>query len=523
MLNKKFLSIVVLLAIAAYGGYYYGFQNSTTSNTKKTLELTTVTIKKGDLETKEDYSGTLRKTDKSILKSTISGVVTYLPDEGSVITFGGVLYSVDNKPVILLQGSTPFYRTLDLTSDSGPDILQLEEALVYLGYASNEFIPDSMFDEVTSTMLNSLYKDYGIETKSEITAEEQVAINTKKDAVKTIEETISAGGTSLLEVNDKKKKLDDTIESATDENAAWQSATKLIEEYTDKITILKDLTNPNTLQKSEEARKDEIKSYEDKIEEQKRLRKLEEGKGSVIDASEALAIDIAQKAYDDAVKEYNEGIDKSAELEQAKKELNDLELAAKSETFSPTNAYASETAIIVGAHISDKGSITSSNAQLYNISTTGLEVVFSIEAADQDIVNLGDFVDVELPNGETIVTRISFIDQVVTQSQSGDFVEVILSISNPDELNIFDEAPVDVFITTEVSKDILYVPVNALLALAEGGYALEIYDGNNGDDLSNIKSGQDTTYVGVEIGVFTDGYVEVKGNISEGQLVIVPR
>ena len=110
-----------------------------------------------------------------------------------------------------------------------------------------------------------------------------------------------------------------------------------------------------------------------------------------------------------------------------------------------------------------------------------------------------------------------------TQSQSGDFVEVILSISNPDELNIFDEAPVDVFITTEVSKDILYVPVNALLALAEGGYALEIYDGNNGDDLSNIKSGQDTTYVGVEIGVFTDGYVEVKGNISEGQLVIVPR
>jgi hypothetical protein len=523
MLNKKFLSFVVLLAIATYGGYYYGFQNSNSSDTKKTLELTTVAIKKGDLETKEDYSGTLRKTDKSILKSTISGVVTYFPDEGSVITFGGVLYSVDNKPVILLQGSTPFYRTLDLTSDSGPDILQLEEALVYLGYASNEFIPDSSFDEVTSSMLNSLYKDYGIETKSEITAEEQVAINTKKDAVKTIEETISAGGTSLLEVNDKKKKLEDTIESATDENAAWQSATKLIDDYYNQITILKDLTNPRTMQMTEEARKDEIKSYEDKIEEQKRLRELEEGKGSVIDASEALAIDIAQKAYDDALKEYNEGIDKSAELEQAKKELNDLELTAKSETFSPTNAYASETAIIVGAHISDKGSITSSNAQLYNISTTGLEVVFSIDAADQDIVNIGDFVDVELPNGETIVTTISFIDQVVTQSQSGDFVEVILSISNPDELNIFDEAPVDVFITTEVSKDILYVPVNALLALAEGGYALEIYDGSSGDDLSNIKSGQDTTYVGVEIGVFTDGYVEVKGNISEGQLVIVPR
>ena len=27
----------------------------------------------------------------------------------------------------------------------------------------------------------------------------------------------------------------------------------------------------------------------------------------------------------------------------------------------------------------------------------------------------------------------------------------------------------------------------------------------------------------IEIGVFTDGFVEVKGNISEGQIVVVPR
>ena len=34
---------------------------------------------------------------------------------------------------------------------------------------------------------------------------------------------------------------------------------------------------------------------------------------------------------------------------------------------------------------------------------------------------------------------------------------------------------------------------------------------------------RDTSYVAVEIGVFTDGFVEVKGNISEGQIVVVPR
>ena len=37
------------------------------------------------------------------------------------------------------------------------------------------------------------------------------------------------------------------------------------------------------------------------------------------------------------------------------------------------------------------------------------------------------------------------------------------------------------------------------------------------------ESGVDTSYVAVENGVFTDGFVEVKGNISECQTVVVPR
>ena len=69
----------------------------------------------------------------------------------------------------------------------------------------------------------------------------------------------------------------------------------------------------------------------------------------------------------------------------------------------------------------------------------------------------------------------------------------------------------------------LYVPVNVLLALAEGGYALEVYEGLAEGSTFEGESGVDTTYVAVEIGVFTDGFVEVIGNIQEGQLVVVPR
>ena len=542
----KLKNLYILIAVVAlgYGAYYFGTQNTETSSSSKTLELTTTEIQKGDLAKKEEYNGTLRQTNSRVLNSPLSGVVTFAPKEGTIINFGEVLFAVDNKPVILVEGKTPFYRTLDLNSDPGPDVFQLERALVFLGYAAEDFVPDETFDETTSNMLNSLYIDYKIETKSEITPSEQVAINLKQTEVENIEDTISNGGTTLAEVNSKKKiledlqkdsvttlaevnskkkTLDDAIENSTKENAAWQAATNLIEDYNQQISLLKDLTNPRTIAKSQETRDEEIKDYEDLIEEQKRIREMEEGEGSVVDATEALAIENAQKAYDDALKSYNEGVDQESELAKAKEELDELKLSAKSETFSPTNAYASKTAIIVGSYISDVGSAVTLNSPLYNISSIGIEVVFQVDATDQETVSLGDSVEIELPTDERVPTVITFIDQVVTQTQSGEFIEVTLEVLNPEEIEAYDQAPVKVFVTTEISENVLYVPVNALLALAEGGYALEIYDGELDGGTFEGESGIDTSYVAVEIGVFTDGFVEVKGNISEGQTVVVPR
>src|SRR5210317_1710902 len=266
----KNLFTLVAVAALAYGGYYFGTQNTEISSSSKTLELTTVAIQKGELAKKEEYNGTLRQTDSKILNSPMSGVVTLVPKEGTIVNFGEVLFAVDNKPVILVEGATPFYRTLDLNSDAGPDVLQLEQALVFLGYAVEDFVPDETFDETTSNMLNALYVDYKIDTKSEITPAEQVAINLKKTEVDNIEETISDGGTTLAQVNDKKKKLDDAKEAAIEESIEWKTANNLVEDYYIQIDLLRDLTNPKTMAKNESQRKDEIKQYEDLIEEQKR-------------------------------------------------------------------------------------------------------------------------------------------------------------------------------------------------------------------------------------------------------------
>ena len=517
LLKLKNLYALIFITALAYGGYYFGTQNTVDSTSSKTLELTTISIQKGDLAKKEEYNGTLRQTDKKILNSPTNGVVTFLPKEGSVVNFGEVLFIIDNKPVILLQGSTPFYRTLDLNSDPGVDILQVEEALVYLGYADSTFVPDEVFDEQTSKMLNTLYIDYGIDTKSEITPTEQVLINQKQDEIEHLENTVSDGGTTLSEVNNKKKLLDDAKENATKENAAWQAAENEIERIQN---LIDELTYESM---SEDTRAGKKAQYEEDIKTQERIQNREAGKESGIDATEQLAIDNAQKAYDDTLESYNEGVDRDAELAKAREELNELQLSSISETFSPTNAFASKTPIITGSIINDLGSAVALNSPLYNISSVGIEVVFQVDATDQETVTLGKNVEIELPTDERVPTVITFIDQVVTQTQAGDFIEVVLEVLNPEEVEAYDQAPVKVFLTTEVSENVLYVPVNALLALAEGGYALEVYEGVAEGSTFEGESGVDTTYVAVEIGVFTDGFVEVIGNIQEGQLVVVPR
>ena len=128
------------------------------------------------------------------------------------------------------------------------------------------------------------------------------------------------------------------------------------------------------------------------------------------------------------------------------------------------------------------------------------------------MVSVGDGVTVKLRTEEEINAVVRFVDAVVSELGNGSkVIEVILDVVDAENTETYDEAPVDILVTSEVSKNVLYVPVNALVALAEGGYAVEVLTGENKE------------YIAVEIGVFTDGFVEIIGNIQEGQEVIVPR
>jgi peptidoglycan hydrolase-like protein with peptidoglycan-binding domain len=73
-----------------------------------------------------------------------------------------------------------------------------------------------------------------------------------------------------------------------------------------------------------------------------------------------------------------------------------------------------------------------------------------------------------------------------------------------------DSGSVDVRFTTDTRKGVLVVPIGALLALAEGGYGVQVVDG------------ADRRLLAVQTGLFADGNVEVSGDgLGEGMKVVI--
>ncbi len=84
-------------------------------------------------------------------------------------------------------------------------------------------------------------------------------------------------------------------------------------------------------------------------------------------------------------------------------------------------------------------------------------------------------------------------------------------LDDPAAATGLDEAPVDVEVVTDSRTDVMAVPVTSLLALAEGGYAVEVADGDG------------TRLVAVEPGFYASGLVEItSGDIAPGDRVVVP-
>ena len=93
----------------------------------------------------------------------IGGLVTGVRvSAGENLPNGHVPFVIDGRPIIVLEGVLPAYRDLRPGS-SGPDVTQLQSALLGLGYQGETRDPEGFFGLGTQEMVASLYDDLGFE------------------------------------------------------------------------------------------------------------------------------------------------------------------------------------------------------------------------------------------------------------------------------------------------------------------------------------------------------------------------
>ena len=129
--------------------------------TTQTFRGDTEKVVRGDLEGSITAQGTLRFADPRSIQSARTGVVTDLPEAGSGVRPGERLYTVDNVPVFLLRGELPAWRDFAVGMSSGPDVRQLEENLVELGYLDAE--ADETFTWATTEAIMNWQDAEGLE------------------------------------------------------------------------------------------------------------------------------------------------------------------------------------------------------------------------------------------------------------------------------------------------------------------------------------------------------------------------
>jgi hypothetical protein len=142
-------------------------------------------------------------------------------------------------------------------------------------------------------------------------------------------------------------------------------------------------------------------------------------------------------------------------------------------------------------------------------------VTVNLDAAQQALVKVGDGVKISLPNNTSTPGTVTAVGSVATANSSGPpTVPVTITPTDAAATGALDQAPVQVSITTATVDNALVVPVNALLALASGGYGVEI-----------AGAGARNHLVAVTPGLFddADGLVAVTGvGLSPGMHVVVP-
>jgi hypothetical protein len=170
------LAAAAALAVATVGGGVALMSSAKQATAAaRQLPVGTAQVERRTLSAMVSQAGTLsyRARPDGSPYSVINqarGTYTKLPAAGQVISQGHTLYRVNDRPVVLLHGSIPAYRTLS-AGTSGPDVAELNADLVALGYATSaQLTPTSAsFGSATTMAVQKLQAALGVTQNGTLT------------------------------------------------------------------------------------------------------------------------------------------------------------------------------------------------------------------------------------------------------------------------------------------------------------------------------------------------------------------
>ncbi|HEY6276182.1 MAG TPA: peptidoglycan-binding protein, partial [Streptosporangiaceae bacterium] len=213
-------------------------------------------------------------------------------------------------------------------------------------------------------------------------------------------------------------------------------------------------------------------------------------------------------------------------------------LDPSSDYFSPGTAYALEqlqahlgvtqtgslslgqavflpSAVRVTADAATLGGPAAPGSPALTATSTTPQVTIALDPALQSEVKAGDKVTVTLPDQHSTPGVVTGVGKVASSGPrgpgAGPAVTVDVALSHPKTAGGLDQAPVQVSITTAEAKNVLAVPVTALLATTSG-YQIQV-----------ARPGGHYRFVPVSLGLFdgATGLVQVTGpGLRAGQKVV---
>ncbi|GGT22540.1 efflux RND transporter periplasmic adaptor subunit [Nonomuraea spiralis] len=162
---------------------------------------------------------------------------------------------------------------------------------------------------------------------------------------------------------------------------------------------------------------------------------------------------------------------------------------AEQVVFLPSKIRIAKADVAVGDSVSP-------GRQVFTVTGTDRLVHLDLDVADLALARKGAMVKVELPGGGTVAGKLVTVGAVATSREGDATIDVGVRLARI-KSGLADQTPVTVLLESISRRNVLSVPVEALLATADGGYGVEI-----GGRVVPVKTG---AYGGGRVEIFGPG------------------